>query len=196
MNWLGNLLIIVGISFDVYAAMEVRGAMLAKIKPKILILTSLLFTLIQSIFFFGGYFITYEMVMHNEVKNADSLGCEMAAVIFFVLAARLLHKALKHEEIEEKCEEMSIKMYARIILAGAMYTLIAGLACGLIGTNHQLPQYIIMMLLFIICTTIVVVSVGIYTGYRFGFSSKPKFYITGTVLLAIAGLWSLLIGIF
>lgn len=196
MNWLGNLLIIVGISFDVYAAMEVRGAMLAKIKPKILILTSLLFTLIQSIFFFGGYFITYEMVMHNEVKNADSLGCEMAAVIFFVLAARLLHKALKHEEIEEKCEEMSIKMYARIILTGAMYTLIAGLACGLIGTNHQLPQYIIMMLLFIICTTIVVVSAGIYTGYRFGFSSKPKFYITGTVLLAIAGLWSLLIGIF
>lgn len=196
MNWLGNLLIIVGISFDVYAAMEVRGAMLAKIKPKILILTSLLFTLIQSIFFFGGYFITYEMVMHNEVKNADSLGCELAAVIFFVLAARLFHKALKHEEIEEKCEEMSIKMYVGIILAGAMYTLIAGLACGLIGTNHQLPQYIIMMLLFIICTTIVVVSAGIYTGYRFGFSSKPKFYIVGTVLLGIAGLWSLLIGIF
>ena len=196
MNWLGNLLIIVGISFDVYAAMEVRGAMLAKIKPKILIITGLLFTLIQSIFFFGGYFITYEMVMHNEVKNADSLGCELAAVIFFVLAARLFHKALKHEEIEEKCEEMSIKMYVRIILAGAMYTLIAGLACGLIGTNHQLPQYIIMMLLFIICTTIVVVSAGIYTGYRFGFSSKPKFYIVGTVLLGIAGLWSLLIGIF
>ena len=196
MNWLGNLLIIVGISFDVYAAMEVRGAMLAKIKPKILILTGLLFTLIQSIFFFGGYFITYEMVMHNEVKNADSLGCELAAVIFFVLAARLFHKALKHEEIEEKCEEMSIKMYVRIILAGAMYTLIAGLACGLIGTNHQLPQYIIMMLLFIICTTIVVVSAGIYTGYRFGFSSTPKFYIVGTVLLGIAGLWSLLIGIF
>ncbi|MCI6648042.1 MAG: manganese efflux pump [Lachnospiraceae bacterium] len=196
MNWLGNLLIIVGISFDVYAAMEVRGAMLAKIKPKVLILTGLLFTLIQSIFFFGGYFITYEMVMHNEVKNADSLGCELAAVIFFVLAARLFHKALKHEEIEEKCEEMSIKMYVRIILAGAMYTLIAGLACGLIGTNHQLPQYIIMMLLFIICTTIVVVSAGIYTGYRFGFSSKPKFYIVGTVLLGIAGLWSLLIGIF
>lgn len=196
MNWLGNLLIIVGISFDVYAAMEVRGAMLAKIKPKILILTGLLFTLIQSIFFFGGYFITYEMVMHNEVKNADSLGCELAAVIFFVLVARLFHKALKHEEIEEKCEEMSIKMYVRIILAGAMYTLIAGLACGLIGTNHQLPQYIIMMLLFIICTTIVVVSAGIYTGYRFGFSSKPKFYIVGTVLLGIAGLWSLLIGIF
>ena len=196
MNWLGNLLIIVGISFDVYAAMEVRGAMLAKIKPKILILTGLLFTLIQSIFFFGGYFITYEMVMHNEVKNADSLGCELAAVIFFVLAARLFHKALKHEEIEEKCEEMSIKMYVRIILAGAMYTLIAGLACGLIGTNHQLPQYIIMMLLFIICTTIVVVSAGIYTGYRFGFSSQPKFYIVGTVLLGIAGLWSLLIGIF
>ena len=196
MNWLGNLLIIVGISFDVYAAMEVRGAMLAKIKPKILILTGLLFTLIQSIFFFGGYFITYEMVMHNEVKNADSLGCELAAVIFFVLAARLFHKALKHEEIKEKCEEMSIKMYVRIILAGAMYTLIAGLACGLIGTNHQLPQYIIMMLLFIICTTIVVVSAGIYTGYRFGFSSKPKFYIVGTVLLGIAGLWSLLIGIF
>ncbi len=196
MNWLGNLLIIVGISFDVYAAMEVRGAMLAKIKPKILILTGLLFTLIQSIFFFGGYFITYEMVMHNEVKNADSLGCELAAVIFFVLAARLFHKALKHEEIEEKCEEMSIKMYVRIILAGAMYTLIVGLACGLIGTNHQLPQYIIMMLLFIICTTIVVVSAGIYTGYRFGFSSKPKIYIVGTVLLGIAGLWSLLIGIF
>ena len=161
MNWLGNLLIIVGISFDVYAAMEVRGAMLAKIKPKILILTSLLFTLIQCIFFFGGY----------------------------------IHKAIKHEEIEEKREEMSIKTYAKIIIAGAFYTLLAGLACGLIRSNQNLPMYFWMMFGFILCTTIAVVLAGVYTGYRYGCGSRPKFYIVGAALLIIGGIWSLVVAL-
>ena len=191
MNWLGNLLIIVGISFDVYAAMEVRGAMLAKIKPKILILTGLLFTLIQSIFFFGGYFITHEMVYHNEVKHADQLGCEMASIFYFILAVRLIHKAIKHEEIEEKREEMSIKTYVKIIIAGAFYTLLAGLACGLIRSNQNLPMYFWMMLGFILCTTIAVVAAGVYTGYRYGCGSRPKLYVVGAALLIIGGIWSL-----
>lgn len=195
MNWLGNLLIIVGISFDVYAAMEVRGAMLAKIKPKILIVTSLLFTLIQCIFFFGGYFITHEMVYHNEVKHADQLGCEMASIIYFILAVRLVHKAIRHEEIEEKREEMSIKTYAKIIIAGAFYTLLAGLACGLIRSNQYLPGYICMMLGSILCTTIAVVSAGVYTGYRYGCGSRPKLYVIGAVLLGIGGVWSLVVAL-
>ncbi|MQN01251.1 MAG: hypothetical protein DUD27_03585 [Lachnospiraceae bacterium] len=194
MNWLGNLLIIVGISFDVYAAVEVRGAMLAKIKTKVLILTALVFTLIQSVFFLGGYFITHELVLHNAVDNPNSFGVELAGIIFFVLAGRLIHKAVRHEEIEEKREEMSVKAYVRIVLAGAIYTLFAGLACGLMSSNQNLPQYPLMMLGFIFAATIVMVLLGFYTGYRYGFNSRPKFYIAGAVLLIIAGIWCLVTG--
>lgn len=188
MNWfvnLLNLLIIVGISFDVYAAMEIRGAMLQKIKPKILVLTCLLLALIQCGFFSGGYFITYEMVKHNEVKDANTLGFELAAIIYFVLAVRLIHKALRHEEIEEKREELNIKRCALIILAGAIYTLFAGLASGLMSAN------IWLMIIFIVASTVVVVSLGIYTGYRYGFGSRPRLYVIGAVFLIIAGVASL-----
>lgn len=189
MNWfvdLLNLLIIVGIGFDVYAAMEIRGAMLQKINPKILIPTCLLLALIQCIFFFGGYFITYEMVQHDEVRDANTLGFGLAAIIYFLLAVRLIHKALRHDDIEEKREEMSVKYYVLIILAGAVYTLLAGLASGLMAAN------IWLMMLFIVASTIVVVSMGIYTGYRYGFASRPRVYVIGSVLLIIAGLASLL----
>lgn len=189
MNWfvdLLNLLIIVGIGFDVYAAMEIRGAMLQKIRLKILIPICLLLALIQCIFFFGGYIITYEMVQHNEVQDANTLGFGLAAIIDFLLAVRLIHKAIKREQIEEKREEMSVKNYVLIMLAGAIYTLFAGLASGLMAANIWLVMF------FIVASTVVVVSMGIYTGYRYGFASRPRLYVIGAVLLIIAGLASLL----
>ena len=188
MNWLGNLLIIVGISFDIYAAMEIRGAMLAKIKPKALILASLIITLIQCVFFFGGFFISYGLISHDQMAaaNARPLGNTLAAIIFFALAVRLIHKAIRHEEIEEKREEMSLKTYSLIVLVGAVYILFAGLACGLTESN------IWLMLITIVVSTIVVVSAGVYTGYRYGFASRPRVYLSGAALLIIAGVWSII----
>ena len=59
MNWIENILIIAGISLDIFAAMEIEGAMLADVKRKSLIIACTLVALLQLLFFFGGYAVCY-----------------------------------------------------------------------------------------------------------------------------------------
>ena len=54
MSWIENILIIAGISLDIFAAMEIEGAMLADVKRKSLMIASTIVTVLQLIFFFGG----------------------------------------------------------------------------------------------------------------------------------------------
>ena len=61
MSWIENILIIAGISLDIFAAMEIEGAMLADVKRKSLMIASTIVTVLQLIFFFGGYFVCYEL---------------------------------------------------------------------------------------------------------------------------------------
>ena len=56
MNLLENILIVAGISLDIFAAMEIEGAMLAVVKRKTLIIACALVALLQMIFYFGGLF--------------------------------------------------------------------------------------------------------------------------------------------
>ena len=51
MNWIENVLIIGGISLDIFAAMEIEGAMLAEVKKKSLAIACALVTILQLGFF-------------------------------------------------------------------------------------------------------------------------------------------------
>ena len=44
------------------------------------------------------------------------------------------------------------------------------------------------VLIMIICVTIAMVIIGLYTGYRLGFEQKSKAYIGGGALLIAAGI--------
>ena len=80
MNWIENILIIAGISLDIFAAMEIEGAMLADVKRKSLLIACTIVTLLQLIFFFGGYFICYETLegcAKEVVSKAKKAGVVM-----------------------------------------------------------------------------------------------------------------------
>ena len=47
MNWIENILIIGGISLDVFAAMEIEGSLLAEVKKKSLFMACFLVTILQ-----------------------------------------------------------------------------------------------------------------------------------------------------
>ena len=72
MSWIENILIIAGISLDIFAAMEIEGAMLADVKRKSLMIASTIVTVLQLIFFFGGYFVCYELEKHQIIQNAGN----------------------------------------------------------------------------------------------------------------------------
>ena len=182
MNWIENILIIGGISLDIFAAMEIEGAMLADVKRKSLIIACTLVALLQLIFFFGGYFTCYQIEKYQVLENARDVGYIVAIIVFALLGVRLIAKAIKREFIHERRRDgIRVRDYIKIIAVTSFYTLVAGCACGFVGTS------VIMMAVVILTCSVLVVVGGLYTGYHFGFESKTGAYVAGAILLWIAG---------
>jgi putative Mn2+ efflux pump MntP len=104
-------------------------------------------------------------------------------IIFVGLGIRLLIKAVLNERIEEHLEtNLGMKRFVRMASVSSIYTLLAGIAFGFLGTN------LTVILIMIVVFTIAFVVGGMYTGYHWGFASKTAVYIIGAVLLWGAGL--------
>ena len=146
MNWIENILIIGGISLDVFAAMEIEGSLLAEVKKKSLFMACFLVTILQLGFFFGGYFICSTLHTMGYPSNAEYVGEIIAICIFAFLGIRLVIKAIRREFVNEQCCEISVKKYIKIIVITSIYTLLAGCACGFVGSS-----WVFMFFVIIIC---------------------------------------------
>ncbi len=183
MNLLEIILIVAGISLDIFAAMEIEGAMLAKINQKTLWTVSALVVIMQQIFFFFGYASSRQLIDYtNLITSPQKVGYWIAAIIFLVLGVRLGYKAYRRETIQESRRQISVVQYMRIIAVASIYTIAAGVACGMIGIN------VLMVFVTIVVGSIISTVGGIYTGYHFGVSGKTVVYAIGAVLLWIAGI--------
>ena len=194
MNWIENVLIIAGVSLDIFAAMECQGALVAKVdKKQLSVICALiavwhLFELDFSVLpglcalALGNYLSG--LLYRNELAHDENfVGLVIAAVIFFGLGIRLIAKAIKNEWVNERREEsLDVKKFLRMTAVTSIYTLLAGIAFGFLGTN------VALMLIIIVCMTIAFVVLGVYTGYHLGFQHKTKAYVGGALLLWIAGI--------
>lgn len=181
MNTLENILIIAGISLDVFASMEIKGAMLQKVNKKTLLVVSAIVSLLQLMFFFGGYAAGYGIDRAGVWRNASWVGYILDTIIFALLGARLIVKGIRREFVDETRSVITVKQYAKIIAVTTVYTLFAGCAYGLVGTH-----VIIMLALIVLFSFIVVIS-GLYAGYHFGFEGKTVVYVVGGIILWVAG---------
>lgn len=182
MNWIENILIIAGISLDIFAAMEIEGAMLADVKRKSLIVACVIVTLLQMLFFWGGYLVCFLLEANGILQQGESIGYIAAVIVFALLGIRLLIKAIKREFVQEKRRDnIRVRDYIKIIAVTSFYTLCAGCVCGFVGTS-----VLMMTVVILICSILVVVG-GLYTGYHFGFEPKTGAYVAGALLLWVAG---------
>jgi putative Mn2+ efflux pump MntP len=181
MNTLENILIIAGISLDVFASMEIQGAMLQKVNKKTLLVVSAIVSLLQLMFFFGGYAAGYGIDRAGVWRNASWVGYILDTIIFALLGARLIVKGIRRKFVDETRSVITVKQYAKIIAVTTVYTLFAGCAYGLVGTH-----VIIMLALIVLFSFIVVIS-GLYAGYHFGFEGKTVVYVVGGIILWVAG---------
>lgn len=182
MNWIENLLIISGISLDIFAGMECQGSLVAKINKKHLTKVCVLIVVWQLAALYIGHVLARLLYVNDLARDERFIGTVIAAVIFFCLGVRLIVKAIKNERVNEHREEnLGFKRFWRMAAVTSIYTLLAGIAFGFLGTN------LTAILIMIVCLTVVVVIMGTYTGYHFGFEHKTKAYIGGAVLLWIAG---------
>ncbi len=186
MNVWISILIIIGISLDVFATMEVEGAMIPEIKKGALAIACAITTGLSLVFFFGGYFLCFELNEHDVFSNEELTAGVISSAIFFLLGIRLIIKAIQKEFIQEKRREFGIHSYIRMVVVMSLYTLAAGCASGLIVAN------VYAMLISIVICYILVVIAGILTGYHYGFEQKTYAYATGAVLLWVVGTYVVL----
>lgn len=182
MNWIENLMIIAGISLDIFATMECQGSLVAKVNKKHLSEVCIFVALWQMAALFLGNVFSRLLYLNELAYDEKFVGLIIAAAIFLGLGIRLIVKAIKNERVNEHLEEhLEFKRFIRMAAASSIYTLLAGMAFGFLGTN------LVRMLLMIAGLTVVVVISGMYTGYHFGFEHKTKAYIGGAILLWIVG---------
>ena len=183
MNWMENLLIIAGVSLDIFAAMECQGSLVAKINKKNLTVICGIVALAQLITLYLGHFLSSLFCRYRSVPDEKLLGQIISMVIFMILGIRLMVKAIRNEHVEEHLKHhLGIRRFVRMACISGIYTLLTGIAFGFLETN------VLMILIMIVVCTVAFVIGGIYTGYRVGYEAKTKVYIVGALLLWVAGL--------
>ena len=180
MNILEIFLMVAGISLNLFAAIEKEGALLAQIRKKTLIINTCLITLLQLVFFFGGYAACFKLNSLGVFQSIKGFGEAIAFLVFAFLGVLLFIKSVRKNDVEEKRSEITKKTYVRIIAVTTVYTLIAGCAAGLLSSS------VILLLVMIIVCSIAVVILGLYTGYLQGSRFMSLLYLIGAVLLWLA----------
>ena len=181
MNILVETLVVLGISLEIFGAMECQGSLVAKIEKKQLLVFCTVLAAGQALALGIGDVLSLFLSRHGAQAKENFLGQVIAAAIFLLLGLRLLLKARKIELIFERLEEkFQVKRFLVIYSKGILFTFLAGIALGFLGGS------ISVLLLLTLFSTILVTVVGMYTGYRLGFEHKMKAYVLGGLLL-IAG---------
>ena len=183
MTWIENVMIIFGISFEVFAIMECKGSMVASIKKSWLAMIGVILSLLQLVMLGIGYIVPRLLI--NIVTSTDEvvIGHILAIAIFALLGIRLIIKALKNDIINEKLEKkMGLKKYILPLVVIGGYTIATGIAAGFCNTNPLNLGILVVIVTWIAAYT------GMYTGYRAGFEQKIKAYIAGGALLIIVGI--------
>ena len=184
MSWIEIVLITIGMSLDTFAAVECQGALVAKLEKKRLSKAVTVIALWQTIaLLIGSFLVTLLNQYDTQLSGEAFIGRILAILILFGMGLRMFVKAWRNERIVEKREDgLDIKKTFFSIAKGTIFTILTGIAFAFLEADIK------AVLIMIICVTIAMVSIGLYTGYRLGFEQKSKAYIGGGALLIAAGI--------
>lgn len=184
MSWIEIVLITIGMSLDTFAAVECQGALVAKLEKKRLSMAVTVIALWQTIaLLIGSFLVTLLNQYDTQLSGEAFIGRILAILILFGMGLRMFVKAWRNERIVEKREDgLDIKKTFFSIAKGTIFTILTGIAFAFLEADIKAA------LIMIICVTIAMVIIGLYTGYRLGFEQKSKAYIGGGALLIAAGI--------
>lgn len=184
MSWIEIVLITIGMSLDTFAAVECQGALVAKRKRNAYPWQLPVIALWQTIaLLIGSFLVTLLNQYDTQLSGEAFIGRILAILILFGMGLRMFVKAWRNERIVEKREDgLDIKKTFFSIAKGTIFTILTGIAFAFLEADIK------AVLIMIICVTIAMVIIGLYTGYRLGFEQKSKAYIGGGALLIAAGI--------
>ena len=184
MNGVESLLMIGGISLNIFATMEFQGSLVAKIQKKCLAAFCFLVCIWQTAAFFCGNLLAVFLLQKGRIAEREQMiGTGIAVLICAGMGVHLLLKAIRTEKLSEHRENhFNIGRISHEMAGTGTYTLLAGIAFGFVESNRP------FCLIIIICLSVVAVIAGTYTGYHFGYVQRRKIYGVGTVLFWIVGI--------
>ncbi len=183
MNWIETLVVTVGLSLDIFAAVECQGALVASVRKRHLVLICAVLSVWQMAALYLGSFLAGLLCRYDLKDTRLVTGRIIASAIFICLGLRMIFKAWKNDSVvERRIEKFSIEVFLKMAAITSIYTLLTGIAFGFLKVD------VFLMLAMIVLFTVLVVILGVYTGYRFGFEQKTKAYLAGGGLLVIGGI--------
>ena len=103
------LLVVAGLSINVFLISQKDGAMIRRIRPGSLLMLCVFFFVFESLSMFAGFRLTRITFFRNSSSTDLKKFCYFCAVVLFlIIAAYMLFKAFTEREIDEHLTEISV----------------------------------------------------------------------------------------
>ncbi|MDD3796901.1 MAG: manganese efflux pump [Lachnospiraceae bacterium] len=182
MNIWECLLIVIGLSLNVFLVSEYEGTMLKQVNMKKLLGVCGIFFLWQIASISAGYLITLVPFFQRSASADLKKMCYViAAIILLIIAGYMLRRAWMREVIVERQAEIKFKRICLEAAVIAFFTFIAGIGCGFLGVR------MIRICGILACATVLAVISGIYLGYHQGCLGRKQLYGVGGIIFLIVG---------
>ncbi|WP_434311384.1 manganese efflux pump MntP [Hominifimenecus sp. rT4P-3] len=183
MNGWEILLVSLGLSLDVCAAMICEGAVIARWEKWKIFCAASLFTLWQVLALLTGSLIRLLPWVSQKSSGIQMVGTVLSIMIFTAIGIYMLRKAWKRKPFEERREnETDWKALCFLAIVISLDALFAGVGLAIMDTILWKEA------LALAISTILAATLGAWVGYRLGAEQKEKAYLIGGILLVLAGL--------
>ncbi len=174
-------------SLDLFAVMNIEGAMLYEIDKKKVFKVSIFFGSWMALSLLLGNILMNKIIdigiFETKISTTRIFLSIVASAIFLGLGIRMFKKSLEEDNIfERRLESINTKRIALLATITSIDEFLIGIGISLM--DMKLNTIIIPIFVISIASVIA----GIYIGYHFGYEQKRKAYITSTVILLTVGI--------
>jgi len=173
------LLVAIGLSMDAFAVSVCKGLEMKKVTVKKTVLIAGLFGGFQALMPLIGWLIGIQF--SRMIQTYDHW---IAFILLTLIGVKMIYEAVK-EEHDEACpidDRLNIKQLLVLAVATSIDALAIGVTLAFLDVN------IIHSVGFIGTITVIICSIGVYLGHRFGGWFNDKAEMIGGVILIGIGL--------
>ena len=179
-----TLIIVIGLSLDVFAYCLYKGAMISEVKKASITKAVSLFTGFQVGMMVVGTMITHIPVFRNLYLSANRLWSCLAAFAFFAIGITMVVKSARRSK--KKIEEQKQDVFNwKVILLWAFVTSIDALIAG-VGFGFMGLRLLATLAIMAIITALSSIA-GFAAGYWLGCGPMNKFVLIGGCMVLFGG---------
>ena len=182
MSILESTLIVAALFLNIFLIGQYEGSMVRHLEWKTIAVVCLIVGVFETISMWIGYLLTrISFFSDSQSEDLQQFCYFVAAVLFLMIAAYMVYKAVRRTPIQEHLREIGYKRIAREVILVALFTFMAGIGWGFIGHNIYMATGVVS------CATMAAAVCGIYFGYSPGCRLRYAIYGIGGGMLAFVG---------